>query len=69
MVRVKLLKVYLSNMNKNLNIINKDSSKNKDNNTNNYYKQVFANPMRTYSKEERDRINKHLNKLNKEKNK
>ena len=56
-------------MNKNLNIINKDSSKNKDNNTNNHYKQIFANSMRTYSKEEISQINKHLNKLNKEKNK
>jgi hypothetical protein len=37
-VRVKFLKACLSNMNKNLNIINKDSSKNKDNNTNNHYK-------------------------------
>lgn len=55
-------------MNKNFNTINKDSNKNKDNNTNNYYKQIFANSMRVYSQEEQNAINKYLNNLIKKRN-
>ena len=46
-----------------LNVNDKDSCKNENNDMNNYGKQFFANPMKVYSKEESNAINKHLNKL------
>lgn len=38
-----------------------------NNNTKNHYKQIFANPMKTYTKKEEEGIAKHLNKLKRDK--
>lgn len=57
-------------MSKKNNNLNNDKNIAKDSKgSNDYYKQIFANPMRTYSDKQTKAIESHFNKLRKQKGK